>query len=137
VNKFKLICVLGIKLKFCDPKSFFDDLIFYNIMCYVLQVFHVFVQVFIFTWCLCLHSFFMLLGSNFYVLKVSSFWFRYGVSLKNLFVMCCMCEDSDNYRCQCGSTQQQRNGFFAINKVSFLLLQIRPHLMISTTQICL
>ncbi len=41
---------------------------------------------------------FMLLGLDSYVLYVSSFWFKYGVPFKVLFIMCCMCDDNDNCR---------------------------------------
>jgi hypothetical protein len=76
VNKFKLNFALGIKLKFCDFKSLFDDLRFQNIMC------------------LCFASFFFLYICN----------FSWYMVFMLLFVMCCMCDDNDICRRQCGST---------------------------------
>jgi hypothetical protein len=40
------------------------------------------------------------------LLQVNSFLFKYHVSFKNLFIMCYMCDDSNNCKRQCGSAQQ-------------------------------
>ncbi len=73
------------------------------ILCKFLCVYVTFHNVYVFI--------FMFLGLDSYVLQVNSFWFRYGVPFKILFVMCYMCGDIDNCRHQCGNTQHNFNNY--------------------------
>ncbi len=105
VNKFKLICVLGVKPKFRNLKSHFGDLEIHNIVFVALQVF-VFMQVF---YKLCVIIFLLCFGLGFLRCCKWLHFHLYMVYHSNLFVMCYICDDNDNCKCQCGSAQQKKN----------------------------
>jgi hypothetical protein len=64
--------------------------------------------------CLCNFSWYMMFVFSFLcfwawmnaLLQVSSFSFGYGVSFKVLFVMCCVCDDNNSCKHQCGNARQ-------------------------------